>query len=66
VLYGREDRILDWRSHGEALKHKLDRTNLRLVDGGHMLPVTAPSATMEWLRTIADEPLTTPASPVAQ
>ena len=66
VLYGREDRILDWRSHGEALKRKLDSTNLRLVDGGHMLPVTAPSVTMEWLRAIADKPLTTPASPLAQ
>ncbi|MFK4448420.1 pimeloyl-ACP methyl ester carboxylesterase [Caballeronia udeis] len=66
VLYGREDRILDWRSHGEALKAKLDRTNLRLVDGGHMLPVTAPAVTMEWLREIAGEPLTTPASPIAQ
>ena len=66
VLYGREDRILDWRSHGEALKAKLDRTNLRLVDGGHMLPVTAPVVTMEWLREIAGEPLATPASPAAQ
>jgi pimeloyl-ACP methyl ester carboxylesterase len=66
VLYGREDGILDWRSHGEALKRKLDTTNLRLVDGGHMLPVTAPSVTMEWLRTVADELRTTPASPVAQ
>lgn len=66
VLYGREDGILDWRSHGEALKRKLDTTNLRLVDGGHMLPVTAPSVTMEWLQTVADELRTTPASPVAQ
>jgi pimeloyl-ACP methyl ester carboxylesterase len=66
VLYGREDRILDCRSHGEALKAKLPGTNLRLIDGGHMLPVTAPSVTMEWLRTIADEPLTTPASPNPQ
>lgn len=66
VLYGREDGILDWRSHGEALKRKLDSTNLRLVDGGHMLPVTAPAVTLEWLRAIADEPLTTPASPLAQ
>jgi pimeloyl-ACP methyl ester carboxylesterase len=66
VLYGREDRILDWRSHGEALKRKLDGTNLRLVDGGHMLPVTAPSVTMEWLRAIADEPLTTSAAPLAE
>lgn len=66
VLYGREDGILDWRSHGKALKRKLDTTNLRLVDGGHMLPVTAPSVTMEWLQTVADELRTTPASPVAQ
>jgi pimeloyl-ACP methyl ester carboxylesterase len=56
VLYGREDGILDWRIHGEALKGKLHSTNLRLVDGGHMLPVTAPSVTMEWLRMIAATP----------
>jgi len=29
VLYGREDRILDWRHHGGALKRKLDHTTLR-------------------------------------
>ena len=66
VLYGREDRILNWRSHGEALKAKLDSTSLRLVDGGHMLPVTAPVVTMEWLQAIAHEPLETPSSKVTR
>jgi pimeloyl-ACP methyl ester carboxylesterase len=65
VLYGREDRILDWRHHGEALKRKLDHTTLRLVDGGHMLPVTAPVVTMEWLQAIAAESLTTTSSKIA-
>lgn len=53
VLYGRGDRILDWRYHGEALTHKLGHATLQLVDGGHMLPVTQPAMTMAWLKTLA-------------
>jgi pimeloyl-ACP methyl ester carboxylesterase len=40
VLFGRDDRILDWRMHGEALASKVPHAVLELVDGGHMLPVT--------------------------
>jgi pimeloyl-ACP methyl ester carboxylesterase len=52
VLYGRDDRILDWRHHGDALKRKLQRTTLKLVEGGHMLPVTAPTVTTEWIQAL--------------
>jgi len=54
VLYGKQDQILDYRQHGEALKQKVPRAVLTLVDGGHMLPVTVTSLTAKWLLAIAD------------
>lgn len=53
VLYGRGDRILDVKRQGEALKQKLDRVNLRIIDGGHMLPVTQPALTTDWVLAVA-------------
>lgn len=53
VLYGRGDRILDYRQHGETLPVASVRARLTLVDGGHMLPVTQPDVTMQWLREVA-------------
>ncbi|WP_421046111.1 alpha/beta fold hydrolase [Paraburkholderia sp. A1RI-2L] len=50
VLFGRDDIVLDWMRHGEALRRRSSRVTLEVVNGGHMLPVTAPSATGEWLR----------------
>ena len=40
VLYGKEDRILDWKANGQALVDKVPGAKLELVEGGHMLPVT--------------------------
>lgn len=40
VLFGRDDRILDWRSNGQALVDKVRGAELTLIDGGHMLPVS--------------------------
>jgi len=53
VLYGRGDRILNVKRQGEALKQKLDRANLRIIEGGHMLPVTQPALTTDWVLGIA-------------
>jgi pimeloyl-ACP methyl ester carboxylesterase len=53
VLYGRGDRILNVKRQGEALKQKLDRVNLRVIEGGHMLPVTQPKLTTDWVLAIA-------------
>jgi len=53
VLYGKGDRILNVRRQGEALKQKLNRVNLRVVEGGHMLPVTQPALTMDWVMGVA-------------
>lgn len=53
VLYGRGDRILNVKRQGEALKQKLGRVNLRIIDGGHMLPVTQPALTTDWVLAVA-------------
>jgi len=53
VLYGKGDRILHYKRQGEALKQKLDRVNLRIVAGGHMLPVTQPALTTDWVLGVA-------------
>lgn len=53
VLYGRQDQILNYQQHGEALKQKIPHATLKLVDGGHMLPVTVPEITTEWLLSIS-------------
>ena len=53
VLYGRGDRILNVKRQGEALKQKLDRVNLGIIDGGHMLPVTQPALTTDWVLAVA-------------
>jgi pimeloyl-ACP methyl ester carboxylesterase len=55
VLYGRQDQVLDYRQHGEALKQKVPHAALTLIDGGHMLPVTVPRVTADWLLSIAKQ-----------
>lgn len=40
VLYGKDDRILDWKTNGQALVDKVPGARLELVEGGHMLPIT--------------------------
>ena len=49
ILYGEGDRILDWRAQGEALAVKVPHADLRVIPGGHMLPVTQAAATAAWL-----------------
>jgi pimeloyl-ACP methyl ester carboxylesterase len=53
VLFAREDRILDWRANGQALVDKVRGATLRLVDGGHMLPITNPELTAQFIREAA-------------
>ncbi|TGN98321.1 alpha/beta fold hydrolase [Burkholderia sp. USMB20] len=60
VLYGRADPILNWRTHGEALAQKSARVRLKVVEGGHMLPVTIPDATADWLLEVAAAPVEAP------
>jgi pimeloyl-ACP methyl ester carboxylesterase len=49
VLFGREDVVLNWTRHGDALRRSSELVTLKVVSGGHMLPVTAPSTTYDWL-----------------
>lgn len=53
ILYGRGDRILDYRQQGETMPAASEHAHLTLVDGGHMLPVTQPEATAQWLQAVA-------------
>jgi pimeloyl-ACP methyl ester carboxylesterase len=49
ILYGKDDRILDWRAHGQALADKVRGATLQLIEGGHMLPITNPDATAAFI-----------------
>lgn len=49
IVFGRQDALLDHRMQGERLAAALPRATLRLVDGGHMLPLTMADATAEWI-----------------
>ncbi len=54
MLFAKDDRILDYRRQGEAMKQLRPALDLVLVDGhGHMLPVTAPDSTAELIRRVA-------------
>lgn len=49
ILFGRDDVVLNWARHGDALSRLTSQVTLKVVSGGHMLPVTAPSTTYDWL-----------------
>jgi pimeloyl-ACP methyl ester carboxylesterase len=49
VLYGKDDRILDWKANGQTLVDKVPGARLELVEGGHMLPVTQVGATSAFI-----------------
>jgi pimeloyl-ACP methyl ester carboxylesterase len=53
VLYGRGDRILDWKANGQALVDKVPGARLELIDGGHMLPVTHPQQCADFIDACA-------------
>jgi pimeloyl-ACP methyl ester carboxylesterase len=66
ILYGKDDRILDWRTHGLALADKVDGARLELVAGGHMLPITHPDVTAAFIDAAAAACHTDPGAAVAQ
>jgi pimeloyl-ACP methyl ester carboxylesterase len=49
ILYGKDDRILDWKANGQALVDKVPHARLELIEGGHMLPVTQVEKTAEFI-----------------
>ena len=54
VLFGRSDRILDWKLNGQGLVDTVAGATLTLVDGGHMLPVTMPELTADFIEHTAN------------
>lgn len=55
ILYGTGDRVLDYRHHGVAVASKIEGAGIELVEGGHMLPLTAPRLVAEFVRKVAEK-----------
>lgn len=55
VLYGRDDELLDWRANGQRLVDQVPGARLHLTDGGHMLPITRPTVTADFIAQAAAE-----------
>jgi pimeloyl-ACP methyl ester carboxylesterase len=53
ILFGKGDQILDYRVHGQATKDQIPNLDLELIEGGHMLPVTAPDAVADLIRRVS-------------
>jgi pimeloyl-ACP methyl ester carboxylesterase len=53
MLFARGDRLLDYRAQGEAMKAVCPALDLELMDGGHMLPMTAPGRCAALIRRVA-------------
>jgi pimeloyl-ACP methyl ester carboxylesterase len=53
MLFARGDRLLDYRAQGEAMKAVCPALDLELMDGGHMLPMTAPDRCAALIRRVA-------------
>ena len=53
VLYGKDDRILDWKANGQALVDKVPGARLELIEGGHMLPITQVGVTATFIEAAA-------------
>jgi len=53
ILYGKNDQVLSPQLNGEALQAKTPMVSLELVAGGHMLPISAPDVTAEFIKHAA-------------
>jgi pimeloyl-ACP methyl ester carboxylesterase len=53
ILFGRNDRVLDYRQQGEAMTASCPALDLELTEGGHMLPMTAPDRCAALIRRVA-------------
>ena len=53
VLYSPEDAVLDWQANGQQLVDLIPGATLRLVPGGHMLPITNPDAVVNFIEETA-------------
>jgi pimeloyl-ACP methyl ester carboxylesterase len=53
ILFGRDDRLLDYRRQGEAMRTLCPALELEIIEGGHMLPMTAPDRCAALIRRVA-------------
>jgi pimeloyl-ACP methyl ester carboxylesterase len=53
ILYGTSDAVLSHQVHGVAMKAKSSMVSVELVEGGHMLPITAPDVTAGFIKAAA-------------
>jgi pimeloyl-ACP methyl ester carboxylesterase len=53
ILYGTNDGVLSHQVHGEAMKAKSSMVRLEFVKGGHMLPITSPDLTAQFIKAAA-------------
>lgn len=54
IIYGTEDRILDYRVHGEGMRARVPHVELDLIEGaGHMIPLTAPERVAAFVRRVS-------------
>jgi pimeloyl-ACP methyl ester carboxylesterase len=55
ILFGRGDAILDPALHGERTATIIPGARITIVPGGHMIPVTAPETTVDFVRQASAE-----------
>lgn len=51
ILFGRQDAILDPGLHGHRTAASIPGAKIDTIEGGHMLPITVPDATVRFVRT---------------
>lgn len=54
MIFGRGDRLLDYRAQGEAMKNACPALDLELVEGGHMLPMTQADRCVAMVQRVAE------------
>jgi pimeloyl-ACP methyl ester carboxylesterase len=62
ILYGTGDRVLDHRLHGVEVATMIEGAELELIEGGHMLPLTAPDVVAAFVRKVAERSLSAEAA----
>lgn len=53
ILHGRQDGILESRLHAEVMREIGENVTVELIEGGHMIPLTAPEQAVSLVRTVA-------------
>jgi pimeloyl-ACP methyl ester carboxylesterase len=53
ILFGKDDRLLDYQQQGESMRAPCPALDLEIIEGGHMLPMTAPDRCAALIRRVA-------------